>query len=106
MCLYNATIILLLLLCCFFKLYSTLKDRAVRLMKTKGVPLESLPSSLFQKTKNVSVTDFNDSQKQIAYLEAQVYRCADVLLVSIMYIYLYIYVRTCIKPLSSIHAHI
>lgn len=66
--------------------HRTLEDRAARLLKTKGVPLESLDSSLFAKSKNTSTTGFNENHKQIAFLEAQIYKYADLLMV-IIYIH-------------------
>lgn len=59
----------------------TLEDRAKRLFNTKGVPLESLDRSLFAKTRNSTTTELNENHKKIAFLEAQVYKYADLLLV-------------------------
>lgn len=59
----------------------TLEERAHRLFQTKGVPLESLDSSLFAKSKSAQSRD-PKKQKEIALLEAQVYRYTELLGVS------------------------
>lgn len=59
-------------------LCSTLEERAHRLFHTKGVPLESLDSSLFAKSKSAQSRD-PKKQKEIAFLEAQIYRYTELL---------------------------
>ena len=58
--------------------YRTLEERADRLFQTKGVPLESLDSSLFAKSKSAQSRD-PKKQKEIALLEAQIYRYTELL---------------------------
>ena len=58
--------------------HSTLEERAHRLFQTKGVPLESLDSSLFAKSKSAQSRD-PKKQKEIALLEAQIYRYTELL---------------------------
>jgi len=60
----------------------TLEERAQRLFMTKGKPLESLDPSLFTKNKpgkgGSNVKD-REKQKEVAALEAQVYRFSELL---------------------------
>jgi splicing factor 3A subunit 3 len=56
----------------------TLEERARRLFSTKGVPLESLDPALFARSKNPQ-GKFQEKQKEIALIEAQVYRFAEML---------------------------
>ena len=65
---------------------STLEERADRLFQTKGVPLESLDSSLFAKSKSVQSRD-PKKQKEIALLEAQIYRYTELLGVCYFFFY-------------------
>jgi hypothetical protein len=57
---------------------STLEERAHRLFQSKGVPLESLDTSLFAKSKSAQSRD-PKKQKEIALLEAQIYRYTELL---------------------------
>ncbi|CAI8044396.1 Splicing factor 3A subunit 3 [Geodia barretti] len=56
----------------------TLEERARRLFSTKGVPLESLDPALFARSKNPQ-GKFQEKQKEIALIEAQVYRFTEML---------------------------
>lgn len=71
-----------LLLPFLFPPFRTLEDRAKRLFSTKGVPIESLDPSLFAKTRSTVSSELNETHKQTAFLEAQVYKYADLLAVS------------------------
>ncbi|XP_033635336.1 splicing factor 3A subunit 3-like [Asterias rubens] len=59
----------------------TLEERAQRLFSTKGVPLDQLDASLFAKSKTGKggKKDNVGKQKDMAYLEAQVYFFAELL---------------------------
>merc|ERR1712141_323433 len=62
----------------------TLEERANRLFSTKGKALNELDVALFAKTKGKASTAHKSAKefekhKEIAYLEAQVYRFADIL---------------------------
>lgn len=59
----------------------TLEERAQRLWSTKGVAVDTLDASLFAKTKQgKTVSDKNaEKNKEIASLEAQVYRVSELL---------------------------
>lgn len=59
----------------------TLEDRAKRLFMTKGVPLGALDASLFAKSKS-SVQEA-EKQKEIAQLEALIYKYSELLGVSV-----------------------
>ena len=59
-------------------LYSTLEERARRLFATKGVPLEKLDPSLFAKSKLPQAGE-SSKQRELAFLEAQVYRYTEML---------------------------
>ena len=60
---------------------STLEERAQRLFSTKGVPLENLDPTFFAKSKNPRGKD-PEKQKDIAFLESQIYRYSELLGVS------------------------
>ncbi|XP_022100701.1 splicing factor 3A subunit 3-like isoform X1 [Acanthaster planci] len=59
----------------------TLEERAHRLFSTKGVPMDQLDTSLFAKSKTGKggKKDNSGKQKDIAFLEAQVYFFAELL---------------------------
>lgn len=59
----------------------TLEQRAQRLFSTKGVPLDNLDPSLFAKSKSGKggKKDNSERQKDIAFLESQVYFFAELL---------------------------
>ncbi|CAG0882889.1 unnamed protein product [Darwinula stevensoni] len=59
----------------------TLEERAQRLFSTKGKKLSELDPSLFAKTKMAKVGKIKDSERNrdISFLEAQVYRFAELL---------------------------
>ena len=62
----------------------TLEERANRLFSTKGKALDDLDPSLQAKSKNKASTAYKNAkefekQKEIASMEAQVYRFAEVL---------------------------
>lgn len=61
-------------------IYSTLEERAKRLFLTKGVPLGALDASLFAKSKSSSQEAL--AHKEIAKLEAYVYKYSELLGVS------------------------
>lgn len=56
----------------------TLEERARRLFATKGVPLEKLDPSLFAKSKLPQAGE-SSKQRELAFLEAQVYRYTEML---------------------------
>ena len=62
---------------------STLEQRAKRLFLTKGVPLGALSASLFAKSKSSSQEAL--IQKEIAQLEAFIYKYSELLGVSVDY---------------------
>ena len=62
--------------------FSTLEERAHRLFQTKGIPLSQLDPSLFAKSKASGVQD-NKKQREIAFVEAQVYKYSELLGVSV-----------------------
>ncbi|KAB7505813.1 Splicing factor 3A subunit 3 [Armadillidium nasatum] len=59
----------------------TLEERAQRLFITKGKSLSELDPSMFSRAKTDKVNKGRESEKtrEIALLEAQVYRCAEIL---------------------------
>lgn len=59
---------------------STLEQRAKRLFLTKNVPLAALDSSLFAKTKTSAQEA--EAQREIAAMEALVYKYSELLGVS------------------------
>jgi splicing factor 3A subunit 3 len=63
---------------CFFR---TLEERAQRLWITKGKKIEELDPSLFAKSKRGKAGKIKDieKQKEIAILEAQIYRLTEIL---------------------------
>ncbi len=63
-------------------LCSTLEERAARLFRTKGIPLSQLDPSLFAKSKGMGNND-DKKQRDIAFIEAQVYKYAELLGVSV-----------------------
>ncbi|XP_071543698.1 splicing factor 3A subunit 3-like [Panulirus ornatus] len=59
----------------------TLEERAQRLFRTKGMSVEELDPSLFAKSKTGKVTKGRETEKikELAMLEAQVYRLTEIL---------------------------
>uniref|UniRef100_A0A4W3JYJ7 Splicing factor 3a, subunit 3 n=1 Tax=Callorhinchus milii TaxID=7868 RepID=A0A4W3JYJ7_CALMI len=57
----------------------TLEERAQRLFSTKGKALESLDPSLFAKSKSRGTKKDSERNKEIAFLEAQVYEYIEIL---------------------------
>ena len=68
-------------------MYSTLEERAKRLYSTKGLTPDKIDPSLFAKAKKSTGSEFTERQKEIAFLEAQVYRYAEILAVSYILYY-------------------
>ena len=56
----------------------TLEQRAQRLFGTKGIPLENLDPALFAKSKAAQSKE-PERQREVALLEAQVYRYSELL---------------------------
>ncbi len=71
----------MIVLTIFNILCSTLEERAQRLFGTKGIPLRQLDPSLFTKSKGLGHHD-DKKQRDIAFIEAQVYKYAELLGVS------------------------
>ena len=63
---------------CYY--YRTLEERAKRLFLTKDVPLGALDPSMFAKSK--SSAQEAEAQKEVATLEAMIYKYAELLGVS------------------------
>lgn len=65
-------------------LFSTLEERAQRLFETKGKKLSELDPTMFAKAKPGKAGRHKDSEKQkeIAILEAQLYRFVELISVS------------------------
>ena len=61
---------------------STLEERAKRLYSTKGLSPDKIDPSLFAKAKRSTGSDFTERQKEVAFLEAQIYRYVEILAVS------------------------
>lgn len=57
----------------------TLEERARRLFATKGKSLQELDQSMFAKSKASKDKDDAERQKEVAFLEAQVYRLSELL---------------------------
>ncbi|RNA20607.1 splicing factor 3A subunit 3 [Brachionus plicatilis] len=58
----------------------SLQERAIRLFQTKGKRLQDLDPSLFAKPQqNSRSKEYNDKHKEIAELEAKIYRLAEIL---------------------------
>jgi splicing factor 3A subunit 3 len=57
----------------------TLEERAKRLYGIKGLSHDRIDPSLFAKTKKSTGNEVTEQQKEIAFLEAQVYRYAELL---------------------------
>lgn len=82
--------------------YSTLEQRAKRLFLTKGVPLGALDPSHFAKTK--SAVQEAESHREIAQMEAMVYKYSELLSVIAVQDFLPFmltdHLPPCIPPLS------
>ena len=78
----------------------TLEERAKRLFMTKGVPLGALDASLFAKSKS-SLQEM-EQQKEIASLEALLYKYSELLGVS-QYLREIMYFSIAVPPLQVIH---
>ncbi|CAF0874144.1 unnamed protein product [Brachionus calyciflorus] len=60
----------------------SLQERAIRLFQTKGKRLQDLDPSLFakaQQTSKKSIKEYTDKHREIAELEAKVYRLSEIL---------------------------
>ena len=79
--------------------HSTLEDRAQRLFNTKGVAIQQLDPSLFTKSKNSRGKD-PEKQRETALIEAQVYRFAELLGVSVCMCVRHVCVSVCVCPSS------
>ena len=64
-------------------IHSNLKQRADRLYSVKGIPQESIDPSLMSKSKLQSRNkEFEAQQKELALIEAQIYKYAEIFSVS------------------------
>lgn len=60
-----------------------MEERAKRLFSIKGIPPDRIDPSLFAKSKKAQSGEFTEKQKEIAFLEAQVYLYVEMLSVSV-----------------------